>query len=202
MYAALTPLLNAAGMKHDDINWAVVGSISLRTQALVAGRIDLTTIAIEDIPKVEKDPNLHMIKMSNPTSAGWTPNVAYFTREAFIKNPEKDDAIQRYLLVMAEVQRRLATDQAFYINAVRVALPAAKDIPDDELKALQERIGAIYARNGGVNVQAFAEYLEKDYYASNAAARGKIDVNTVVEPKYARAIVAKLGALPSAADKP
>jgi TRAP-type uncharacterized transport system substrate-binding protein len=201
LYAALVDVLKSANLTPEDVQYAVVGTQAQRPQALVAGRIDVTTIGLEDFNVIKRNStNLQLLKLV-PTGAfrsAWgnpgSGPECWWTREASLKDPAKSQAMQRYLAAVLQVNRQLINDRNYFVASFKAIRPDLSAYTDDELTDLWRAQTQGWAVNGNLNANLIQEWLDKAYYVSNPANAGKAKVTDLTDAAPMKATLARIGA--------
>jgi hypothetical protein len=184
------------------VTWANIGSIALRTQALVAGRVDITTFSVEDAGIIENDPNLHVVYMPVPGTE-WVPNVSWWTRTAVTDDPAKDEAIQRFRTVMIEISRRAVDDKEWFFDMMRTQYPDdTREFADEELEVIWERFSNVVCVNGCMRLLQVENYIENTFLPENPDTPSTFVWQDLMEPKYVATTLGEIGVYPDHQDQP
>jgi NitT/TauT family transport system substrate-binding protein len=202
-YLMFTEALKSVNLTPDDVTWAVIGTQAQRVQALVAGRVDATTIGLEDFGTVRRNPNLQLVKIV-PQGAFRTPYGApgsgpecWWSRTSVLNDANKAQAIQRYLEGAIRTTRRLVNERDYFVSSFKAIRPDASSFSEDDLSGLYRDQTQGWAVNGNMNAAQFQEWLDKGYYAANPENRGKATAADVTAPAPLRAILSRIGVIPS-----
>lgn len=196
-YVEVSSLLAEAGLTPADVGWVVIGNQALRDTALLAGRIDFTTISISDVPTVESNSNYHVLDLRPGTAQfqGWQGCECWWTTTSVLSNPDKAEAIQRYMTATLEMSRELISSEPTFVRYATKFNPAFAGET-----AAQQRFAWSFQReqyqpNGCFNLTEMQQYLTQYYLKSiNPDARGKLTkVTQFTSSKMIKAVLGKIG---------
>src|SRR5579884_2321022 len=127
-YVQIHALLASAGLTDKDVTWVVAGTQDARAQALVAGRIDFTTIPMEMSYILTPANGLHLVAF-DPVGAnmGWGGCECWFTTAAALKDPERREAITRFVVATMQMIRDLVKSQATFKKAMGLYLDMSQE---------------------------------------------------------------------------
>jgi hypothetical protein len=196
-YVEISGLLAEAGLSPADVNWVVIGNQGLRDSALLAGRIDFTTISIADVPTIESNGNYHVLDLKPGSSQfqGWQGCECWWTTTSVLSDPDKAEAIQRYMAATLQMSRELISSESTF---VRYATEFDPSFADET--AAQQRFAWSFQReqyqpNGCFNLTEMQQYLTQYYLKSvDPGAKGKLSkVTQFASSKMIKAVLGKIG---------
>jgi ABC-type nitrate/sulfonate/bicarbonate transport system substrate-binding protein len=196
-YVEITALLAEAGLSPSDVKWAIIGNQPLRDTALLAGRIDFTTISILDVPTIEANPGYHVLDL-RPGSAqfqGWQGCECWFTTASVLSDPAKAQAIQRYMTATLQMIRLLISSEPAFVRYATKFDPAfANESPAQQRFAWSFQRQQ-YQANGDFNLKEMQQYLTQYYLKSvNPDARGTVtSVTQFTSGKIIKSVLAQIG---------
>ena len=194
VYVLINALLKSAGMTDRDVRWTVAGMPAARVQALTAGRIDFTQMPMEMSYFVTPDKGLHLLAF-DPAGAnnGWNGCQCWFTTTKTLADPEKREAVQRFVDATALAVRDMARDKALFLKAMGLYTDMTVQTPksiDDTFNYYRLQ----YMSNGGVNFEHMNTWLNDVYFAAvNPAAKGKFTLKQVSDPSFVKGFLDKNG---------
>jgi ABC-type nitrate/sulfonate/bicarbonate transport system substrate-binding protein len=194
VYVQIGALLKSAGMNDRDVRWTVAGAPSARVQALTAGRIDFTQMPMEMSYFVTPDKGLHLLAF-DPAGAnnGWNGCQCWFTSTKTLADPEKREAVQRFVEATALAVRDMARDKTVFLKAMGMYVDMSVQTPksiDDTFNYYRLQ----YTSNGGINFEYMNAWLNDVYLAAvNPAAKGKVTLKQVSDPTFVKAFLDKNG---------
>jgi ABC-type nitrate/sulfonate/bicarbonate transport system substrate-binding protein len=194
VYVQISALLKSAGMTDRDVRWTVAGAPATRVQALTAGRIDFTQMPMEMSYFVTPDKGLHLLAF-DPVGAnsGWNGCQCWFTSAKTLTDPEKREAVQRFVEATALAVRDLARDKALFVKAMGMYVDMSAQT-QTSIDDTYEYYRLQYTSNGGVNFGHMNAWLNDVYFASvNPAAKGKVTLNAISDPSFVKAFLDKNG---------
>jgi ABC-type nitrate/sulfonate/bicarbonate transport system substrate-binding protein len=193
-YVQFHALLASVKLTDNDVDWVVAGTQAAREQALVAGRIDITTIPMEESYIVNQTPGLTLIYW-DPVGGqtGWGGCECWFTTTDVLKDPQKKEAIQRFVNGTMLGIRDLVGSQDEFKKAESLYLDMSQQTPDS-IKNTYDFEHVQYMANGGMELNLMTDWFNNVYTKSiNPAAAGKFTLKDVVDPSFVSAALQKLG---------
>lgn len=196
-YVEITGLLAEAGLKSSDVKWAIIGNQPLRDTALLAGRIDFTSISILDAPTIEANSSYHVLDLRPGASQfqGWQGCECWFTTTSVLSDPDKVQALQRYVTGTLQMIRLLISSEPEFVRY------ATKFYPNfgSETPAQQRFAWSFqrqqYQANGDFNLKEMQQYLKQYYLKSiDPGARGTLtSVTPFTSSKIIKPALSKVG---------
>ncbi len=193
-YVQIHALLASAGLTDKDVTWVVAGTQDARAQALVAGRIDFTTIPMEMSYILTPANGLHLVAF-DPVGAnmGWGGCECWFTTAAALKDPERREAITRFVVATMQMIRDLVKSQATFKKAMGLYLDMSQETSQSiENTWSYERVQ--YQANGCMNLTEMTAWFDNVYLKSiNPSANGKVRLRQVVDPSIVKTALSRIG---------
>ncbi len=153
-------VLGARGIKPTDLTFAGIGAPDARAQALVAGRIDATTMSLGTWVSIEHEKGVKMLISAddyyNAAPINLKINVA--TSKTIKEKPEQ---LKRFTAAILKASRTFATDQNAWVDAMLKRRP---DLKRDDLVELWPQFKQAWAANGLMNLDQYqktADFLYK-----------------------------------------
>lgn len=193
-YVQIHALITSAGLTDRDVNWVIAGTQDARAQALVAGRIDFTTIPMELSYVVTPANGLHLVAF-DPVggNTGWGGCECWFTTATALKDPDRREAITRFAVATMQMNRDLARDQSTFKKAMGLYLDMSQQTSQSiENTWNYERVQ--YQANGCMNLTDMSAWFNGIYLkAINPSAVGKVTLKQVVDPSIVRTALDRIG---------
>lgn len=195
-YVEIHELLNSVGLKDNDVNWVVAGAGGARIQALVAGRIDFTQDVTPELSyMVQSAPNLQLIWF-DPVGAqpGWNGCACWFAMASTYQDPDKKEAIQRYVNGTLQMIRDLSEKPDIFQKAMALYVDM-KPQTADSIKTTYDYWRVQYQNNGCMNLTDMSTWFTSTYLTMvNPAVKGKVTLKQVVDPQFVVSALKTLGA--------
>ncbi len=196
-YMSFEQLLQSCHLTDKDVHFAVTGTINQTIQGLLAHRIDIAQIDIDDTPLLSTDPKLHLVHLVVPgTYRGWGYAEGNVTRADVISDPVKAQAIQIYTTTIIKLARLMQQNESLAMDTAMHYDTLLQGKSADFLHSFYQEWVAEWLVNGMMNVPSIKEFLDKAYYLANPQATGKVDVATFVDPRFVKATLDQIGVLP------
>lgn len=193
-YVQIHAVLASANLTDKDVNWTIAGTQATREQALVAGRIDFTTIPMEDSYLLTPSTGLHLI-FWDPLGGqtGWGGCECWFATTDVLKDPGKREAIQRFVNGTILMIRDLIKDEMTFKKAESLYLDMSRQTQDSIDNTWNfEKVQ--YQANGCMSLNLMTDWFNKVYTATiNPVARGKFTLKDVVDTSFVKAALNKYG---------
>ncbi|HLH69869.1 MAG TPA: ABC transporter substrate-binding protein [Candidatus Dormibacteraeota bacterium] len=193
-YVQIHALLASAGLTDKDVTWVVAGTQDARAQALVAGRIDFTTIPMELSYILTPANGLHLVAF-NPVSGntGWGGCECWFTTASALKDPEKREAITRFVVATMQVIRDMVRSESVFKKAMGLYLDMSQETPQSIDNTWNyEKVQ--YQANGCMNLTEMTTWFDDVYLKTvNPSADGKVTLRQVVDPSIVKAALGRIG---------
>jgi ABC-type nitrate/sulfonate/bicarbonate transport system substrate-binding protein len=196
-YVIALAFLKSCNLSSSSVKWAVLGTQSLRDQALVAGRIQFTSASFTDADLINKASCCHMIVLPPPASTwqgGWNNATSWFASASTVSNPSKAEAIQRFITATMKAARCMDSSESCFDKVATGFFPAYGNLSAASKKLAWEVTRQTYPPNGGLPLQDLQAWFNGEYLKLiNPSGAGKIDLTTVVDPQFVSAAMAQLG---------
>jgi ABC-type nitrate/sulfonate/bicarbonate transport system substrate-binding protein len=194
-YNSFLGILQNVGLGPSDVTWEVIGNQPQRAAALVAGRIDITTIGVEAVSQVQQTSGLQIIDLPLPESAKlWSGCVCLYSTASALKDPDTAEAVRRYVLAIMQVARKLAADQSFFMEVATHFVPALKTMSPEAWAFAWDYERASMGVNGGFNLKEINTYVKSVYEVSvNPKFAGKVDMSSHSDSQFVKQALDVLG---------
>lgn len=152
-------VLNSMDVPTDAPQYVAIGSPSARVQALMAGRVDATTVSIGTFLSVGDAPGIKIL-VDTPTFANATPSLSKFVAALESTIAAKPEALQRFVDAILEASRTFQSDPAKW-----TALMAEKrdDLSPESLAQTAELLAGRWCVNGCIAPDAIEKAVTFTY---------------------------------------
>ena len=181
--------LKALGVNPAAITFVAIGTPSTRAQALVAGRVDATTVSLGTWITVQKEPGLRILV---------DPDT-YFDRATVVEKvnaatskimEEKPEHLRRFTSAILKASRYFAENQEPWVEAIAKRRP---DVDRKEAANLWAGFRTAWAVNGLMNLDAYKRSADFFYQAGMLEKVPKIEVTEWTETRFADQVLKEIG---------
>lgn len=183
VYVQISALLSDHGMTDRDVRWTVAGTQAVRAQALMAGRIDFTQVPMELAYMMTPENGLHIVEFE-PVGANrqWTGCQCWFANAETLDDPDKREAIQRFVNGTILALRDMAHDPKIFEKAMSLYVDMSAQTPES-IDAVWNYERLRMQSNGGINLDHISAWFENEYLENvNPRAKGNISLEDVIDP--------------------
>lgn len=146
-------VLTHLGVDPNSVDWVAVGNPPTRAQALIAGRVQATTVSLATWQPIERTAGLHVLV--DPTTFF---NAAPIVQKVLAARPDilksKAAAMQRLVTALIQASRYYATHQSAWVSAVAAD---RSDLKPAALDAVWTDLKGSWAVNGSLNLTQYAQ---------------------------------------------
>ena len=194
VYVQISALLADNGLSDRDVRWTVAGTQALRAQALMAGRIDFTQVPMELSYLMTPENGVHMVSFEPVgASKGWTGCQCWFANESVLNDPEKREAVQRFVNGTILAMRDMAHDREIFTKAMSLYIDMSRKTPES-IDAVWNYERLRMQPNGGVNLEHMQRWFESVYLPDiNPRAKGRLTLKEIVDTSFLETFHAKYG---------
>src|SRR2546427_3174343 len=173
--------LKALGVNPATITFVAIGVPSTRAQALVAGRVDATTLSLGTWVTIQKEPGVRVL----------VDPEAYFDRATVVEKvnavtskvmEEKPEHLRRFTAAILKASRAFAENQESWVDAMIKRRP---DVDRKEAANLWAGFKTAWAVNGLMNLEAYRKSADFFYQAGMLDKVPKIEVAEWTETRFA-----------------
>jgi ABC-type nitrate/sulfonate/bicarbonate transport system substrate-binding protein len=194
-YVEIHALLLSAGLTDNDVNWVVAGTGAARIQALVAGRIDFTQNVNPELSyQILAEPKLQNVWWDPVgTQGGWNGCACWFAMATAYNDPDKKEAIQRYVDATIEMIRDLAEKPDVFKQAMSLYTDM-KPQTAESIQTIYDYWRLQYQANGAMNLIDMSNWFNNTYLTTiNTSAKGKVTLRQVVDTQFVDSALKTLG---------
>jgi NitT/TauT family transport system substrate-binding protein len=181
--------LKALGVNPASLTMLAMGVPSTRAQALVAGRVDATTMSVGTWVSIQKEPGVKILVDHNTyfENATVVEKVNAATAKVIEEKPEQ---LRRFTAAIVKTSRHFADNQEAWVAAI-----TKRRTKLDRKDALNLWSGfkTSWAVNGLMNLETYKKTA--DFYYQTAAFEKvpKIEINEWTEPRFLDDVLKEIG---------
>jgi NitT/TauT family transport system substrate-binding protein len=184
-----TIALKALGANPAKISMIAIGSPSTRAQALVAGRVDATTLSIGSWVTIRKQPGIKVL----------VDQDVYFNTAAVVQKvnaattkiiQEKPEHLRRFTSAILKASRHFAENQEAWVEAIVKRRP---DVDRTDAASLWAGFKTAWAINGLLNFNVYKKSTDFFYQSGNLDKVPKIDVGEWTESRFVDDVLKEIG---------
>jgi len=181
--------LKALGVNPATITFVAIGVPSTRAQALVAGRVDATTLSLGTWVTIQREPGVRLLVDSE----------TYFDRATVVEKvnavtskvmQEKPEHLRRFTAAILKASRAFAENQESWVDAMAKRRP---DVDRKEAVNLWAGFKTAWAVNGLMNLEAYRKSADFFYQAGMLEKVPKIEVAEWAETRFADQVLKEIG---------
>jgi NitT/TauT family transport system substrate-binding protein len=171
------------------MTFIAIGTPSTRAQALLAGRVDATTLSLATWVTIQKDPSIRVLVDHNTyfETATVVEKVNAATSKAI---EEKPDHLRRFTAAILKASRYFADHQDAWLDAITKRRP---DIDRKDAASLWAGFKTAWAVNGLINLEAYRKTAEFFYQAATLEKVPRIEVTEWAETRFVDDVVKEIG---------
>jgi len=184
-----TTALKALNVNPAGITFVAIGTPSTRAQALVAGRVDATTLSLGTWVTIQKEPGIKVLVDSDTYFDKAT--VVEKVNAATIKViEEKPEQLRRFTAAIMKASRHFAENQDSWVDAMTKRRP---DLDRREAVNLWAGFKTSWAVNGLMNLEAYRKSADFFYQAGMLDKVPKIEVAEWTDTRFADQVLKEIG---------
>jgi NitT/TauT family transport system substrate-binding protein len=182
--------LKALGGNPAKISMIAIGSPSTRAQALVAGRVDATTLSLGTWVTIRKEAGIKVLVDQN----------AYFDTATVVQKvnaasakviQEKPEHLRRFTAAILKASRHFAEKQDAWVEAITKRRP---DVDRNDAASLWAGFRTAWAVNGLLNLDAYKKSAEFFYQSGTLDKVPKVEVSQWTETRFVDEVLKQIGA--------
>ncbi len=181
--------LRALGVNTASLTPVAIGTPSTRAQALVAGRVDATTLSLGTWITLPKNAGLRVL----------VDQATYFDKATVVEKvnaatakviDEKPEQLRRFTAAIVKASRYFAENQESWLDAIGKRRP---DVDRKEAALLWSEFKSAWAVNGLMNLDAYRRSADFFYQEGILAKVPKIETRDWVETRFVDDVLKDLG---------
>jgi NitT/TauT family transport system substrate-binding protein len=167
-----------------------IGSPSTRAQALVAGRVDATTLSLGTWVTIRKEAGIKVLVDQN----------AYFDTATVVQKvnaastkiiQEKPEHLRRFTAAILKASRHFAEKQDAWVEAITKRRP---DVERNDAASLWSGFRTAWAVNGLLNLEAYKKSAEFFYQSGTLDKVPRVEVSQWTDTRFVDAVLEQIGA--------
>jgi NitT/TauT family transport system substrate-binding protein len=181
--------LKGLGVNTASLTAVAIGTPSTRAQALVAGRVDATTLSLATWVTIQKEPGVRVLVDHNTyyDTATVVEKVNAVTTKVMEDKPEH---LRRFTAAIMKASRHFAENQDGWVEAITRRRP---DVDRKDAANLWSGFKTAWAVNGLMNLEAYKKSADFYYQAGTLDKAPRIDVSEWAETRFVDEVLKEIG---------
>jgi NitT/TauT family transport system substrate-binding protein len=183
-------VLKALGLNPAGLTMVAMGIPSTRAQALVAGRVDATSLSVGTWITIQREPGVHILVDHNTyfENATVVEKVNAVTSKVLDEKPEH---LRRFTSAILKASRYFSDNQDAWVAAITKRRP---DVDRNDATILWTGFKTSWAVNGLMNLEAYKRSSDFFYQAGLLEKVPKIDVTEWADTRIIDGVLKEIGA--------
>jgi len=184
-----TIALKALGLNPASLTVVAMGVPSTRAQALVAGRVDATSLSVGTWITIQKDPNVRILVDHNAYFESTTvvEKVNAVTAKVMAEKPEP---LRRFTGAILKASRHFAENQEAWVAAITKRRP---DVDRQDAANLWTGFKSAWAVNGLMNLETYKKSADFFYQSGILDKVPRIEVAEWADPRFVDGVLREIG---------
>ena len=184
-----TIALKALGLNPASLTVVAMGVPSTRAQALVAGRVDATSLSVGTWITIQKDPNVRILVDHNTYFESTTvvEKVNAVTAKVMAEKPEP---LRRFTGAILKASRHFAENQEAWVAAIIKRRP---DVDRQDAANLWTGFKSAWAVNGLINLETYKKSADFFYQSGILDKVPRIEVAEWADPRFVDGVLREIG---------
>jgi NitT/TauT family transport system substrate-binding protein len=181
--------LKALGLNPTSLTMVAMGVPSTRAQALVAGRVDATSLSVGTWITIQKEPGVRVLVDHNAffENAAVVEKVNAVTAKVMDEKPEH---LRRFTAAILKASRHFAESQESWVAAITKRRP---DVDRNDVANLWTGFKTAWAVNGLMNLEAYKKSADFFYQAGMLEKVPKIEVAEWADTRFVDGVLREIG---------
>src|SRR5206468_5863190 len=181
--------LKGLGVNTASLTAVAIGTPSTRAQALVAGRVDATTLSLATWVTIQKEPGVRVLVDHNTyyDTATVVEKVNAVTTKVMEDKPEH---LRRFTAAIMKASRHFAENQDAWVEAMT---KRRSDIDRKDVANLWNGFKTAWAVNGLMNLDAYKKSADFYYQAGTLEKAPRIEVGEWAETRFVDEVLKEIG---------
>jgi NitT/TauT family transport system substrate-binding protein len=181
--------LKALGVNTATLTAVAIGTPSTRAQALVAGRVDATTLSLATWVTIQREPGVKVLIDHNTyyDSATVVEKVNAVTTKVMEEKPEQ---LRRFTAAILKASRHFAENQDAWVEAIT---KRRSDIDRKDATHLWAGFKTAWAVNGLMHLDAYKRTADFFYQTATLEKVPRIDVGEWADSRFVDAVLKEIG---------
>ena len=185
-------VLTAKNVKPADLTFAGIGAPDARAQALVAGRIDATTMSLGTWVSIQQEKGVKMLINADDYFDA-APIVLKIDAVTSKTAKDKPEQLRRFTAAILKASRKFAEDENAWVDAMAKRRP---DIKREDLRNLWPQFTSSWATNGLLNLDQYQKTSDFLYQTEDFKGVPSIGLNDWVDTQFVDAVLREIGVDP------
>ena len=184
-----TIALKALGLNPANLTMVAMGVPSTRAQALVAGRVDATSLSVGTWITIQKEPGVRILVDHNTyfENAAVVEKVNAVTTKVMDEKPEQ---LRRFTAAILKASRLFAENQESWVAAITKRRP---DVDRQDAANLWTGFRTAWAVNGLMNLETYKKSADFFYQAGILEKVPRIEVGEWTDTRFVDGVVREIG---------
>ena len=181
--------LKNLGVNTASLTAIAIGTPSTRAQALVAGRVDATTLSLATWVTFQKEPGVRVLVDHNTyyDTATVVEKVNAVTTKVM---EEKAEHLRRFTAAIMKASRHFAENQDGWVEAMAKRRP---DVDRKDVATLWSGFKTAWAVNGLMNLHAYKKSADFYYQVGTLEKTPRIEVSEWAETRFVDEVLKEIG---------
>jgi len=184
-----TIALKALGLNPANVTMVAMGVPSTRAQALVAGRVDATSLSVGTWITIQKEPGVRILVDHNTyfENAAVVEKVNAVTTKVMDEKPEQ---LRRFTAAILKASRLFAENQESWVAAITKRRP---DVDRQDAANLWTGFKTAWAVNGLMNLETYKKSADFFYQAGILEKVPRIEVGEWTDTRFVDGVLREIG---------
>jgi NitT/TauT family transport system substrate-binding protein len=184
-----TIALKALGLNPANLTMVAMGVPSTRAQALVAGRVDATSLSVGTWITIQKEPGVRILVDHNTyfENAAVVEKVNAVTTKVMDEKPEQ---LRRFTAAILKASRLFAENQESWVAAITKRRP---DVDRQDAANLWTGFKTAWAVNGLMNLETYKKSADFFYQAGILEKVPRIEVGEWTDTRFVDGVLREIG---------
>ncbi|HTE85913.1 MAG TPA: ABC transporter substrate-binding protein [Dehalococcoidia bacterium] len=187
------PVFSRAGLGANDVKFVGVGDPDVRAQALVAHRVDATTVSIGTWVNIQNEKGVKVLVNTDDYFAA-APIIVKVDAVTPAVLRDKQEQLRRFTTAILKTSRYFATNQQAWVDAMMKARPEMKR---DDLAGLWGQFKTSWAVNGEDSLDQYQKTADFLYQGDDFKDVPKIPVQNWTDTQILNSVLKTMGVDPS-----
>jgi NitT/TauT family transport system substrate-binding protein len=184
-----TIALKALGLNPANLTMVAMGVPATRAQALVAGRVDATSLSVGTWITIQKEPGVRILVDHNTyfENAAVVEKVNAVTTKVMDEKPEQ---LRRFTAAILKASRLFAENQESWVAAITKRRP---DVDRQDAANLWTGFRTAWAVNGLMNLETYKKSADFFYQAGILEKVPRIEVGEWTDTRFVDGVLREIG---------
>lgn len=186
-------VLTARGVNPSQMTFVNIGAPDVRAQALVAGRLDATTMSVGTWATIQHQPGVKVLVNADDYYAAAPINLKINAVTAKdIK--DKPEQMRRFTAAIMKLSRAFAGDENMWVDAMLKSRP---DLKKADLEDLWPQFKLAWAANGLMNLDQYQKTSDYLYQTADFKGVPQIPVSDWTDTQFVDSVLRQIGVDPN-----